>query len=131
MPGSRVGDCRHARNPLHTRRFAPLSEVGPSSGPKAFGVMSGEGEQTREFIEREVIWSGAYLVDAADGTEVGVVDQVLLDGAGRPTRIDVRCGWFGRRLCSFKVDDVVAVYRSGRLLIVSNEAAARRQDAPA
>lgn len=93
--------------------------------------MSGEGEQTREFIEREVIWSGAYLVDAADGTEVGVVDQVLLDGAGRPTRIDVRCGWFGRRLCSFKVDDVVAVYRSGRLLIVSNEAAARRQDAPA
>jgi hypothetical protein len=100
-------------------------------GPKAFGAMSGEGEQTREFVEREVIRSGAYLVDAADGTEVGVVDQVLIDDAGRPTRIDVTCGWFGRRRCSFNVDDVVAVYPSGRLLIVSIEAAARRQDAQA
>ena len=90
--------------------------------------MSGEGEQTREFIDGAVVWSGAYLVDAADGTEVGVVDQVLLDDAGRPAQIDVRCGWFGRRLCTFNVDDVVAVYPSGRLLIVSNEAAARRQD---
>jgi hypothetical protein len=93
--------------------------------------MSGEAEQTREFIEQTVSRSGAYLVDAADGTEVGVVDQVLFDDVGRPTRIDVTCGWFGRRRCTFDVDDVVAVYPSGRLLVVSNEAVGRGEGAEA
>lgn len=93
--------------------------------------MSGEREQTREFIERVLVLSGAYLVDAADGTEVGVVDEVFLDDAGRAAWLEVACGWFGRRRCTFNVDDVVAVYPSERLLIVSNASAARRQDPPA
>ena len=93
--------------------------------------MSGEDEQTREFIDGAVVWSEAYLVDAADGTELGVVDQVLLDDVGQQARIEVRCGWFGRRRCCFSVDDVIGVYPSARLLIVSNDSAARRQDAQA
>jgi hypothetical protein len=93
--------------------------------------VSGEAEQTRELIERTVSRSEAYLVDAADGTEVGVVDRVSFDDAGRPARIDVTCGWFGRRRCTFDVDDVVAIYPSGRLLVVSNEAVRRGQGAEA
>jgi hypothetical protein len=90
--------------------------------------MSGERGQTREFIEQAVSGSGAFLVDTADGTEVGVVDEVVLDHAGRPVRVEVTCGWFGRRRCSFDIDDIVAAYPLERLLVVLSSAAARGQD---
>jgi hypothetical protein len=89
--------------------------------------MSGWSEQTREFIERAVSRSGAFLVDAEDGTEVGVVDQVLLDHAGRAVQIDVGCGWFGRRRRTFDVEDVVAISPSRRLLVVTNASVARAE----
>ena len=82
-------------------------------------------QHAREFFERVVSVSQAFLVDAEDGTEVGVVDQVVLDDAGRVVRFDVGCGWFGRRRRTFHLDDVVAVLPARRLLVVSNASVAR------
>ena len=90
--------------------------------------MSGASEQTREFIERVVGRSEAFLVDAEDGTEVGVVDNVQLDTGGHVAQIDVCSGWFGRRRQVFYLDDVVAVSPSRRLLVVSNTSVTRRQE---
>jgi hypothetical protein len=87
--------------------------------------MSGERGQRREVIELLVRDSGDFLVDAEDGTEVGVVDRVLFDEASRVTQIEVGCGWFGRRRLTLDLGDVVAVSPSRRLLVVSNESVAR------
>ena len=88
-------------------------------------TMSDAAEQDREFIERAGSRSEAFLVDADDGTDVGVVDKVRLDHEGRVSRIDVRGGWFGRRLHLFGIDDVVAVFPPERLLVVSSASVAR------
>ena len=61
-----------------------------------------------------------FLVDGADGSEIGVVDDVEVDPTtGRPTRLHVGGGWFGRRRYVFGVEDVIAVYPAARRLIVS------------
>lgn len=86
-----------------------------------------EHEVPPELLESEVRDSEAYLVDAEDGTGIGVVDKVVLDEPRRIVRIDVYGGWFGRRRCSFDPADVVAVDRIGRLLVVSDAAVARLQ----
>jgi hypothetical protein len=87
--------------------------------------VSGGGRQSREDIERLARLSGDYLVDAEDGTQLGVVDEVLCDEAGA-VRIEVGCGWFGRRRLTFELDDVVSVSPSRRLLVVSDASVARR-----
>jgi hypothetical protein len=87
--------------------------------------MSGETWQRREVIELLVRDSADFLVDAEDGTEVGVVDRVLVDEAGQVAEIEVGCGWFGRRRLTLDLRDVVAVSPSRRLLVVSNEWVAR------
>ena len=86
--------------------------------------MSGESGQRREVIELLVRDSDYFLVDAEDGTDVGVVDNVL-DEAGRFAHIEVVSGWFGRRRLTLDLADVVAVSPSRRLLVVSNESVAR------
>ena len=89
--------------------------------------MSSESEHPREFIELVVSVSAAFLVDAEDGTRVGVVDEVLFDDAGRVAQIDVCSGWFGRQRRAFYLADVVAVSPSQRFLVVSNASVARPQ----
>ena len=128
VPGRRVGECRRARNPLHTHCTTLLLPGRGCPGPPVPTAvltdraesMSDAAEQDREFIERAVSRSEAFLVDADDGTDVGVVDKVRLDHEGRVSRIDVRSGWFGRRLHLFGIDDVVAVFPPERLLVVSS-----------
>ena len=87
--------------------------------------MSRECGHRREVIELLVRDSDDFLVDAEDGTEVGLVDKVLFDEAGQVAHIEVGCGWFGRRRLTLDLGDVVAVSPSRRLLVVSNESVAR------
>ena len=87
--------------------------------------MSSRSEHSCELIESLVSRSGAFLVDAEDGTRVGVVDEILFDDAGRVAQIDVCSGWFGRHRRAFYLADVVAVSPSQRFLVVSNASVAR------
>ena len=87
--------------------------------------MSRESEPACRWIEQGLRGCLAFLVDAEDGTEVGVVDDVLFDSEGRVAQIDVRSGWFGRGRRTFDLTDVVAVAPSRRLVVVSNAAVAR------
>jgi uncharacterized protein YrrD len=82
-----------------------------------------------EGIERALHEAHGFLVDAEDGTEVGIVDDVTLDESGRVVQIDVCGGWFGRRRLSFEVGDVLSVSPARRRIVVSH-AAARRSSAP-
>lgn len=72
--------------------------------------------------------SEAFLVDAEDGSEVGVVDKVLLE-SGRVAGIEVCVGWFGRRRWTFSAADVVAVWPERRRLFVSDASAADKRPA--
>lgn len=76
-------------------------------------------------IERVLREAEGFLVDAEDATEVGIVDDVVLDDAGRVVRIDVFGGWFGRRRFTFEVGDVLRVSPAGRRVIVSTAAVRR------
>jgi hypothetical protein len=87
--------------------------------------MSSRTKHPCEFIESVVSGSEAFLVDAEDGTRVGVVDEILFDDAGRVAQIDVCSGWFGRRRWAFDLADVVVVSPSQRLLVVSDASIAR------
>ena len=61
-----------------------------------------------------------FLVDGADGSEIGVVDEVEVDPTtGRPTRLHVGRGWFRRHRYVFGVEDVIAVDPAARRLVVS------------
>jgi uncharacterized protein YrrD len=79
-------------------------------------------------VERALRESEAYLADGEDGTEVGVVDKVLFDEAGRVAGIEVCAGWFGRRRLTFDVRDVIAVWPRRRRVYLSDAAVARTQD---
>lgn len=87
--------------------------------------MSSGSEYACKLIELVVSSSEAFLVDAEDGTRVGVVDEIVFDDAGRVTHIEVCSGWFGRQRRAFDLADVVAALPSQRLLVVSDASVAR------
>jgi hypothetical protein len=63
-----------------------------------------------------------YLVDAPDGS-VGVVDGWVRDDGGRPTRMIVAQGWFGRRRIEIPVSKLAEVDHDGMRVVLSRGAA--------
>jgi sporulation protein YlmC with PRC-barrel domain len=60
-----------------------------------------------------------FLVDSELGKEIGVVDDVELEPAsGRAVALVVASGWFGRRLRTIPVSDVLRIIPSEERLVV-------------
>jgi len=92
--------------------------------------MTGEAsDPVSAYVQRALRESEAFLVDAEDGSNVGVVDKLLLDESGRVAGIEVCVGWFGRRRWTFSAADVVAVWPGSRHLFVSDASVADKRPA--
>jgi sporulation protein YlmC with PRC-barrel domain len=77
----------------------------------------------RLVVEAYLRSAHGFLVDATDGREIGVVDDVIEDPAtGRVVRLDVRGGWFGRRRTVIDVRDVQQVSPASRRIVVATSA---------
>lgn len=63
-----------------------------------------------------------YLVDTLDGP-IGVLDGWERDDRGKPTKLVVGQGWFGRRRYEIPVDDLIHVDHEGRRLLLASGAA--------
>jgi uncharacterized protein YrrD len=60
-----------------------------------------------------------FLVDATDGREIGVVDDVIEEPATGRVRLEVRGGWFGRRRTVIDARDVQQVSPASRRIVVA------------
>jgi sporulation protein YlmC with PRC-barrel domain len=77
----------------------------------------------RLVVEAYLRSAHGFLVDAADGSEIGVVDEVIEDPAtGRVVGLEVRGGWFGRRRTVIDVRDVQQVSPASRRIVVATSA---------
>jgi nucleotide-binding universal stress UspA family protein len=63
-----------------------------------------------------------YLVDTPDGP-VGVLDGCERDEHGRPMRLIVSQGWFGRRRLGIPLEELIKVDHEGQRIIVARGAA--------
>jgi hypothetical protein len=62
--------------------------------------------------------SEGFLVDAADGRELGVVDRVDTDPDGAVTALLVTGGWFGRRRTRIPVTAIEEIVPADRRIVV-------------
>jgi hypothetical protein len=69
--------------------------------------------------ERVLAECEAFLVDARDGRQIGVVDRVERAGrAGRASALLIAAGWFGRRRLRVEAEAVEALVPEERRVIV-------------
>jgi hypothetical protein len=62
--------------------------------------------------------SEGFLVDGADGGEIGVVEEVQTAPDGTVTALVVAGGWFGRRRARIPVDAIDSITLADRRIIV-------------
>jgi hypothetical protein len=68
--------------------------------------------------ERLLAESEGFLVDDARGREIGVVDEIEVDGAGRVAALLVAGGWFGRWRSRVPVDAIDSLLPRERRVVV-------------
>ena len=62
--------------------------------------------------------SAGFLVDSADGADIGVVDEVETAPDGTVTALVVAGGWFGRRRARIPVEAIDAITPAARRIVV-------------
>jgi sporulation protein YlmC with PRC-barrel domain len=87
------------------------------------GPRNGDLATDRFALDPYLRTSHGFLVDTTQGSEVGVVDEVVVDPAtGRVVQLAVCGGWFGRRRRTITVEQVEGIDPLARRLVVSPSA---------
>jgi len=81
-------------------------------------------------LERLLAECEGYLVDGPEGEEIGVVEDVELDGpGGTVSALIVAGGWFGRRRVLVEATAIEALVPAERRIVVRRAAPARGRNA--